>query len=113
MLALRHQLLLVCALVVGAAAVSNEDTLALDDSAAWANTGLGVDTDGETKAGRYGDYSDWMKKYHIGPHHAYHATPGGMPVKAAKAPKVVQNGKAKAKARAKRAHSSKKKPKKV
>jgi hypothetical protein len=31
-------------------------------------------SDGEEKIGHYGDYSDWVKKYHLGKHHPFHAT---------------------------------------
>jgi hypothetical protein len=30
-------------------------------------------SDGEVEAGHYGDYSDWVKKYHLGKHEPFHA----------------------------------------
>merc|ERR1719182_699022 len=35
---------------------------------------VGTASDGELKLGHYGDYSDWVKKYHLGKHVPFHAT---------------------------------------
>merc|ERR1711939_810026 len=99
--------ILFCALVVAALSVSDDEIASLGDGAVLPDTGVDTNTDGEMKLGRYGDYSDWIRKYRIGPHHPFHATPGGLPVKQqkrkAKKPAVGPKHKAKRKPNVKKA----------
>ena len=35
---------------------------------------ISTGSDGEVRMGHYGDYSDWVKKYHLGKHVPFRAT---------------------------------------
>lgn len=64
--------------VCGAHALNEDAAEHASLAAGRLDTGMDVASDGEEPGQKFGDYSDWMTKYHIGPHHPYHATlPGG------------------------------------
>eukprot|EP00656_Telonema_subtile_P047302 TRINITY_DN5423_c0_g2_i2.p1 TRINITY_DN5423_c0_g2~~TRINITY_DN5423_c0_g2_i2.p1 ORF type:complete len:1042 (+),score=397.56 TRINITY_DN5423_c0_g2_i2:171-3296(+) len=70
-------------LAVIAVSVSVEHVLAAQDGVALHRSGHeefdqdmsgAADNDGEAKIGHYGDYSDWVKEFHLGAHVPAHAT---------------------------------------
>merc|ERR1711865_1335012 len=71
---MRWYCLLVVLLVVGlASSERSADEVHTLGPEYYGDMSVTTDNDGEDKAGRFGDYSDWIKKYHIGAHHPYHA----------------------------------------
>merc|ERR1712166_1135848 len=73
---MRWQWLVVLVIVSFASSESSADEVqTLGDY--YGDMSVTTDSDGEVTPGRFGDYSDWVKKYHIGAHHPYHATKVG------------------------------------
>merc|ERR1711865_1245955 len=73
---MRWQCLVVLVIVSFASSESSADEVqTLGDY--YGDMSVTTDSDGEVTPGRFGDYSDWVKKYHIGAHHPYHATKVG------------------------------------
>merc|ERR1711865_252082 len=71
---MRWYCLLVVLLAVGlASSESSADEVQTIGPEYYGDMSVTTDNDGEDKAGRFGDYSGWIKKYHIGAHHPYHA----------------------------------------